>query len=153
MTTVITGMDCPGWCRPNSTCVRTAPYCRCRPCPSDPDAKNVLSLFSLPTYHLFMSAKPVLARGRASRSNASGRFEALTRDSIDDGWGEDPRPDRLETEMNAAEARVTISRNDSPDIGFDPSINPYRGCEHGCIYCFARPNLADRGRDPGLDFE
>ena len=100
-----------------------------------------------------MSANPVIARGRASRSNASGRFEALARDSVDDGWGEDPLPDRLETTLTAEKARVIISRNDSPDIGFDRSINPYRGCEHGCIYCFARPTHAYLGLSPGLDFE
>jgi DNA repair photolyase len=100
-----------------------------------------------------MSVNPVTARGRASRSNASGRFEALTRDSVDDGWGEDPLPDRVETLLTAEKARVIISRNESPDIGFDRSINPYRGCEHGCIYCFARPTHAYLGLSPGLDFE
>ena len=100
-----------------------------------------------------MSANPVTARGRASRSNASGRFEALARDSVDDGWGEDPLPDRVDTTLTAEKARVIISRNDSPDIGFDRSINPYRGCEHGCIYCFARPTHAYLGLSPGLDFE
>jgi DNA repair photolyase len=100
-----------------------------------------------------MPASPISARGRASRSNASGRFEALTRDDLDDGWGEDPRPDRIETTLTAEKARVIISRNDSPDIGFDRSINPYRGCEHGCIYCFARPTHAYLGLSPGLDFE
>jgi len=100
-----------------------------------------------------MSANPVITRGRASKSNASGRFEALTRDSVDDGWGEDPLPDRLETTLTAEKARTIISRNDSPDIGFDRSINPYRGCEHGCIYCFARPTHAYLGLSPGLDFE
>ncbi len=100
-----------------------------------------------------MSANPVTMRGRASRSNASGRFEALARDTVDDGWGEDPLPDRIETTLTPEKARVIISRNDSPDIGFDRSINPYRGCEHGCIYCFARPTHAYLGLSPGLDFE
>jgi DNA repair photolyase len=101
-----------------------------------------------------MSANSVTARGRASRSNASGRFEAFTRDSFDDGWSlEDPQPARRETTLTAEKARVIISRNDSPDIGFDRSINPYRGCEHGCIYCFARPTHAYLGLSPGLDFE
>jgi DNA repair photolyase len=101
-----------------------------------------------------MSANPVVARGRASRSNASGRYEALTRDGFDDGWTEeDGAPKQHETTLTSEKARVIISRNDSPDIGFDRSINPYRGCEHGCIYCFARPTHAYLGLSPGLDFE
>jgi DNA repair photolyase len=114
----------------------------------------VLVWFRLGRYHSPMSANSVTARGRASRSNASGRFEAFTRDGFDDGWPiEDPRPARREATLTAEKARVIISRNDSPDIGFDRSINPYRGCEHGCIYCFARPTHAYLGLSPGLDFE
>ena len=101
-----------------------------------------------------MPVNPVSARGRASQSNASGRFEAFTRDGFDDGWTEDdPAPAQRETTLTAEKARTIISRNDSPDIGFDRSINPYRGCEHGCIYCFARPTHAYLGLSPGLDFE
>jgi DNA repair photolyase len=94
-------------------------------------------------------------RGRAARSNVTGRFETLVRDdAFDDGWTEtDPRPERLETTLTAEKARVILTRNDSPDIGFDRSINPYRGCEHGCIYCYARPSHAYMGLSPGLDFE
>ena len=93
-------------------------------------------------------------RGRAARSHASGRFEALARADFDDGWDDhETGPERLETSLTAESARNIISRNDSPDIGFDQSINPYRGCEHGCIYCFARPSHAYLGLSPGLDFE
>jgi DNA repair photolyase len=101
-----------------------------------------------------MTATPVNARGRASRSNDTGRFEAFTRTPFDDEWDEaDERPDRLDTTLTPETARKIISRNDSPDIGFDQSINPYRGCEHGCIYCYARPSHAYVGLSPGLDFE
>jgi DNA repair photolyase len=101
-----------------------------------------------------MAQLPVNARGRASRSNESSRYEALTRAEFDDGWtAEDGGPAQLETTLTAETARVIISRNDSPDIGFDRSINPYRGCEHGCIYCYARPTHAYLGLSPGLDFE
>jgi DNA repair photolyase len=101
-----------------------------------------------------MPSLPVNARGRASRSNDSSRYDAFTRGEFDDGWtGEDGGPAQLETTLTAEKARVIISRNDSPDIGFDRSINPYRGCEHGCIYCYARPSHAYMGLSPGLDFE
>lgn len=101
-----------------------------------------------------MTSLPAFARGRASRSNDAGRYEALTRGAFDDGWAEtDPQPDRVETTLTAEKAKAILTRNDSPDIGFDRSINPYRGCEHGCIYCFARPTHAYVGLSPGLDFE
>src|ERR1700744_1525544 len=101
-----------------------------------------------------MPSLPVNARGRASRSNESSRFDAFTRGDFDDGWGgEDDEPAQLDTTLTAEKARTIISRNDSPDIGFDRSINPYRGCEHGCIYCYARPTHAYLGLSPGLDFE
>ncbi len=93
-------------------------------------------------------------RGRGARSNASGRFESQVREAFDDGWApEDPEPVQLTTTVSAEKARVIITRNDSPDIGFSASINPYRGCEHGCIYCYARPAHAYMGLSPGLDFE
>jgi DNA repair photolyase len=90
--------------------------------------------------------------GRGARSNASGRYEKEKRDAFDDGWGDDP-PETVRTEVRIETARTIISRNQSPDISFDQSINPYRGCEHGCIYCYARPNHAYAGLSPGLDFE
>ncbi|MEP6967353.1 MAG: PA0069 family radical SAM protein [Pseudomonadota bacterium] len=94
------------------------------------------------------------AKGRGARSNASGRFEPLAREDFDDGWREDDEaPTPLRTTVTAEKARVIISRNKSPDVGFDRSINPYRGCEHGCIYCYARPAHAYMGLSPGLDFE
>jgi DNA repair photolyase len=92
-------------------------------------------------------------RGRGASSNASGRLEALQRETIDDGWMADEAPAPLETEVTVERPRTIITRNDSPDISFDQSINPYRGCEHGCFYCFARPTHAYQGLSAGLDFE
>jgi DNA repair photolyase len=93
-------------------------------------------------------------RGRGARSNATGRFEAQVREAFDDGWTvEDPEPAQIATTVEPEKAKVLITRNDSPDVGFSASINPYRGCEHGCIYCYARPAHAYMGLSPGLDFE
>ena len=93
-------------------------------------------------------------RGRGARSNASGRYEAFAREAFDDGWtGEDAAPPRLATTMLKDASRSIVTTNNSPDISFDQSINPYRGCEHGCIYCYARPSHAYWGYSPGLDFE
>ncbi|MEQ1616863.1 MAG: PA0069 family radical SAM protein [Terricaulis sp.] len=90
--------------------------------------------------------------GRGARTNSSGRFERFAREAFDDGWaGEEIAP--LETIVTPELAKSIISTNQSPDISFDQSINPYRGCEHGCIYCYARPNHAYVGLSPGLDFE
>jgi len=101
-----------------------------------------------------MSQPPTSARGRGAASNATGRFESLTHAGFDDGWTiDDDAPAPLRTTVTAERARVIITRNDSPDVGFDRSINPYRGCEHGCIYCYARPAHAYIGLSPGLDFE
>ena len=92
-------------------------------------------------------------RGRGTASNASGRFEPLARVAFDDGWqGLDELPP-FKTSVTVDSTRKIITRNDSPDISFDRSINPYRGCEHGCVYCFARPTHAYLGLSPGLDFE
>jgi len=93
-------------------------------------------------------------KGRGAASNDSGRFEAERRMLFDDGWGSaDAEPVPLTTTLTVDSTRAIIARNDSPDIGFDRSINPYRGCEHGCIYCYARPSHAFLGLSPGLDFE
>src|ERR1700677_63454 len=92
-------------------------------------------------------------RGRGAHSNASGRFEPQARVSFDDGWqGLDDLPP-FKTSVTVDATRRIITRNDSPDSSFDRSINPYRGCEHGCVYCFARPTHAYLGLSPGLDFE
>jgi len=92
-------------------------------------------------------------RGRGAISNASGRYEPLARIAFDDGWSTlEDLPD-FKTSVSIDATRKIITRNDSPDIGFDRSINPYRGCEHGCVYCFARPTHAYLGLSPGLDFE
>ncbi|MEL6169873.1 MAG: PA0069 family radical SAM protein [Pseudomonadota bacterium] len=95
---------------------------------------------------------PNEARGRAARSNAAGRFEAYAVEAVDDGWEADPLPPRR-TEVAIEQPKTAITRNTSPDVPFDRSLNPYRGCEHGCIYCFARPSHAWLGLSPGLDFE
>jgi DNA repair photolyase len=92
-------------------------------------------------------------RGRGALTKRSGRFEKESREEIDDGWGALESLDALKTNMHVEKPRTIITRNDSPDISFDRSINPYRGCEHGCVYCFARPTHAYMGLSPGLDFE
>jgi DNA repair photolyase len=91
--------------------------------------------------------------GRGARSNHSGRFEIERRMSFDDGWENLAALDAFRTEVHAEPARSIITRNQSPDISFDQSINPYRGCEHGCIYCYARPSHCYLGHSAGLDFE
>lgn len=93
-------------------------------------------------------------KGRGSVSNEVGRFEPQTRSAFDDGWGsvEEELP-KLRTVLGIDSAKTIIARNKSPDIPFDRSINPYRGCEHGCVYCFARPTHAYYGLSAGLDFE
>ncbi|MBY6047051.1 PA0069 family radical SAM protein [Vannielia litorea] len=94
-------------------------------------------------------------RGRAALSNVASRFDAYAVERVDDGWGtgaEEELPP-LRTEVALENPRKIISRNSSPDLSFDRSVNAYRGCEHGCIYCFARPTHAYLGLSPGLDFE
>src|SRR5690606_8244486 len=100
---------------------------------------------------------PGLNRGRGAQTNRAGRFERETREAVDDGWERDEsevealKP--FETIEHIERARSIITRNESPDIGFDRSINAYRGCEHGCSYCFARQTHAYLGHSAGLDFE
>src|SRR5438874_860873 len=91
---------------------------------------------------------------RGARSFIQGRFETVAREAFDDGWTPDEKDERpLETQVSIERARSILSHNDSPDVGFSTSINPYRGCEHGCIYCYARPSHAYLELSPGLDFE
>ena len=92
-------------------------------------------------------------KGRGSLSNPAGRFDRTGIEAVDDGWVPEEAPESVATSVAPDRARGVISTNDSPDIGFDQSINPYRGCEHGCIYCYARPSHAYLGLSPGLDFE
>lgn len=92
-------------------------------------------------------------KGRAALSNDVGRFERYAREGIDDGWDIIEESQTIRTEISLEKPRSVITRNTSPDLPFDRSINPYRGCEHGCIYCFARPTHAYLGLSPGLDFE
>jgi DNA repair photolyase len=93
------------------------------------------------------------ARGRAALSNPANRFDPYVSEAVDDGWEREEDLPPLRTEVTEEVPRRIITRNASPDISFDRSINPYRGCEHGCIYCFARPSHAYLGLSPGLDFE
>ena len=96
-------------------------------------------------------------KGRGAASHVAGRYAVTRAEGADDGWGsvyediaETPRP---RTEVTEERARSVVTRNDSPDVGFSQSVNPYRGCEHGCVYCFARPSHAYLDLSPGLDFE
>lgn len=97
--------------------------------------------------------RPVPVRGRGAVANVVHRFEKDERAAADDGWATDNDLPPLRTTVVVEQARQIMSRNDSPDIPFDRAINPYRGCEHGCVYCFARPTHAYLGMSPGLDFE
>lgn len=92
-------------------------------------------------------------RGRGAGINPSGRFEALTRHVFDDGWQTLDDLPPFKTDVQVENPKTIITKNDSPDLHFDRSINPYRGCEHGCVYCFARPSHAYMGLSAGLDFE
>ena len=96
---------------------------------------------------------PDRRRGRGSETNRTGRFEPPQRLDLDDGWSTLEELPPIDTEVQIERPRRIISSNDSPDIAFSQSINPYRGCEHGCAYCFARPTHAFMGLSPGLDFE
>jgi DNA repair photolyase len=92
-------------------------------------------------------------KGRGAASNPTGRFDALSVEKTQDGWYQEETPESVAETVLPDRARGIITSNDSPDVGFDQSINPYRGCSHGCIYCFARPSHAFLGLSPGLDFE
>src|SRR5271170_2366204 len=92
-------------------------------------------------------------KGRGAASNPTGRFDSLSVERVDDGWYQDETPASVNETVLPDRARGIITTNNSPDVGFDQSINPYRGCSHGCVYCFARPTHAYLGLSPGLDFE
>jgi DNA repair photolyase len=104
-------------------------------------------------------APPAPRKGRGAVTNLQGRYEVDQREAVDDGWteytepGEDGESPALRTQVFEEQAKSILTRNASPDIPFSVSLNPYRGCEHGCIYCFARPTHAYLGLSPGLDFE
>lgn len=100
-----------------------------------------------------MRVRPDRNRGRSAGINPSGRFEPVSRHVFDDGWSSLEELPPFKTEVQVEKPRSIITRNESPDISFDRSINPYRGCEHGCVYCFARPTHSFMGLSPGLDFE
>jgi DNA repair photolyase len=92
-------------------------------------------------------------RGRGAVTNPAARYEPVRAEAFDDGWMPDDEVPPVQTQVTIEKPRTIITRNDSPDISFDRSINAYRGCEHGCVYCFARPTHAYQGLSPGLDFE
>ncbi|WP_274629842.1 PA0069 family radical SAM protein [Arvimicrobium flavum] len=100
-----------------------------------------------------LRVRPDRNRGRSAGINPSGRYEPMSRTVFDDGWNSLEELPPFKTEVQVEKPRTIITRNSSPDISFDRSINPYRGCEHGCVYCFARPTHAYMGLSPGLDFE
>ncbi len=100
-----------------------------------------------------LTSLPQLERGRGARSNPAPRFDQHQTAYLDDGWESLSDLPRLRTEIFTENPKTIITRNTSPDISFDRSINPYRGCEHGCVYCYARPSHAYMGLSPGLDFE
>src|SRR6516165_7961030 len=91
--------------------------------------------------------------GRGALSNPPGRFDKQQLSQVDDGWYQEELPDSVATTLEPDRAREVISTNDSPDIPFEQSVNPYRGCETACVYCYARPSHAYMGLSPGLDFE
>src|SRR5512137_1077316 len=95
------------------------------------------------------------SKGRGAPINPEGRFESTAREPQDDGWFPEAaeEPARPRTVITEERAKSILSRHDSPDLNFTQSVNPYRGCEHGCIYCYARPTHAYLGLSPGLDFE
>lgn len=128
---------------------RTSPATRRNPVVTSPPASAFASSFA----ELEVAIDRERRRGRGAQSNVSGRFEAEARTAFDDGWQSLDDLPPFKTTLAVDAARKVITRNESPDISFDRSINPYRGCEHGCVYYFARPTHAYLGLSPGLDFE
>lgn len=102
--------------------------------------------------HPELELRPRPQKGRGAAGNIDHRFTRTRRPAEDDGW-DPPEPESLRTQLLVDSAKSIVSRNESPDLGFDQSINVYRGCEHGCVYCYARPTHAWLGLSPGLDFE
>jgi DNA repair photolyase len=104
---------------------------------------------------MLVAADPTSSRlkGRGALANPANRFGATRIERMDDGWYQQEAPDSIATEVRVDATRSIIARNDSPDIPFDQSINPYRGCEHGCVFCYARPTHAFLDLSPGIDFE
>ena len=117
-------------------------------------ALNFAVTDSVPEYPI---APPTPRKGRGAVTNLQGRYEVDQREAVDDGWvqheDEEGGPPALRTQVFDERAKTILTRNASPDIPFSVSLNPYRGCEHGCIYCFARPTHSYLGLSPGLDFE
>ncbi len=122
-----------------------------RRAPSNPSAPPIDR--RRPDQRTYQSVEGERRNGRGAGSNPDGRFEPVWRERAFDGWDLADEPQPIRTEVTLEKPRTIITRNDSPDISFDRSINPYRGCEHGCVYCFARPSHAYQGLSPGLDFE
>jgi len=123
----------------------------------DRDAIAALELAGMPDPEPVAAVPPAVRRGRGSVTNPPVRFEQRAASPFDDGW-ETLTADfadlpKLATSLTKDATRSAISWNSSPDLGFDRAVNPYRGCEHGCVYCFARPTHAYLGYSPGLDFE
>ncbi len=102
---------------------------------------------------MIMQVPPSGFKGRGALANPGNRFDSQQIEELDDGWYQEEQPGSIETELLVDSSRSIIARNDSPDINFDQSINPYRGCEHGCVFCYARPTHAYLGMSPGIDFE
>ncbi|MFT5113507.1 MAG: DNA repair photolyase, partial [Parasphingorhabdus sp.] len=101
----------------------------------------------------FVPKPPAILKGRGTDSSIVNRFQQLHGEWIDDGWDLPEQEATVRTELIRDHSRSVLTRNQSPDVPFDRSINPYRGCEHGCIYCYARPTHAWLDMSPGLDFE
>lgn len=113
----------------------------------------VLLLFQYGAMSQLIDQSQVKIKGRGAASNPAVRYDQMTTESVDDGWSQDEELPILRTKVSLEVPRRVITKNSSPDLSFDRTINPYRGCEHGCIYCYARPSHAYLGMSPGLDFE